>query len=353
MGIRLRLEHDICIPSKFTAAKARLVFLDQQKDSVVRLKCISGPERRLSIKRPAQSFDGDGVFGRWIYGEPSAGDWDIRLVVDRLEHSNEECSRGNGYSTLFAKCIPCGCIPFETRDMINRVVVITRSVYDAILSGNNIQDGMPVNADEKPESSPPLKYLAKLPSAHQLNYYVRPGGVNNEGIPDICSRFSEPMKKWPEVVAGITFGGLVPMASLNLVRIIQFTAQGGKSLGNDFFGELWNITVNIQDSTERHQLFGQYIEDCSKSREGRDIMRIRDPASVSMPRAAAAISRFSTILEYMTARNAAFAIDLTEGLDVTPTPHHKPMHRKRDRVRSNVFDACCQELTRSYLAAKK
>jgi len=320
---------------------------------------LSHPKIKLVSGEPgasdrAQSLEGDGIFGRGLYGQASTGDsWYFRLSLNRLEHSNEAPSKSSGYSILFAKCMACGCTPFETSDLINRVVFITPDIHKAIKDGHDVEDGWSEAAKDKTESTKGQHYLIKLPSANRISFYARVGKPNQEGVPAVCSSFTEPIKKWPEVVAGIAFGGLVPMATLNLTLAIRFTAKGGKELGDTFFSELWNIMITIQNSTQYHQLFGQYIEDCSKSKEGKDAVRIKSPEQTTMAKAAASISHFSTILEYITARSANFEIDSQSGVDEKLSPTQNTEQRKSDRVRSNVFDSCCRELSKSYGAARE
>ncbi|KAG4424793.1 hypothetical protein IFR04_002141 [Cadophora malorum] len=301
-----------------------------------------------------RSLGGDGIFGRGLYGKPLYGDsWALRLVVGRVEHTSDGPSRGSGYSTLFAKCMACGCVPFETTDRWNRVIFITKGTLKAIKAGMNIRDGFYEEGKDKDESARPQKYLNRLPSARRISYYGLPGALNEGKIPHVCTVDGAPILAWPRVVAGIAFGGLVPMATLNLVRAIRFTAEGENNTVEIALEQLWNIMIDIQHLAQFHQLFGQDIEDAAKAKEGEEMEKMGNPTDASMARAASAISHLSTILEYAIARCAEPDAILNGGINVAPPVAHETAQQRRHRARADVFQACCKELSDSFLIARR
>jgi len=219
----------------------------------------------------------------------------------------------------------------------------------------DILDGFAHDERDKDASSKPMDYLERLPAANRISFYMLPGKPVKDQVPNVCRDPSAPLKSWTEVVAGIAFGGLVPMAALNLVRAVRFTAQGGRDPSTpplNVLQNLWDIVIRIQCSTQNHQLFGQHVEDCSKSKEGSEIEKMADPAEASMVRATAAIGHLSTMLEYVVARSSTFKVDQDGGVDITPATTHKLIQQKRNGVRTDAFIACCRELSKSYLRSR-
>jgi hypothetical protein len=251
----------------------------------------------------------------------------------------------------------CGCIPFDQRGPLTHVVRLTEATYKGIKVGKNIEDGaLATEREEESQEYEARVYLYRLPSATRMNYYRHCGAANEELISQICDKSHQPIKSWPEVVAGIGFGGLVPMAALNLVRAVRFTAGGGKDLGDGLL-QLRRLMMKIQSQTANLRLFGQYIEDCSKTETGDVVVALGHPSKVDIPTAAATFARYSTILEYITACSAtvrqASETEESGGATNIPVTGHNPATGEDVEEQSSVFDACCHELLVSYEAAVK
>jgi len=142
MGIRLCLNYEQPATSSLPTFKLKAVELSERGNAVLGLKYISSSnaikatQEDASTEEHPRSLEGDGIFGRRLVGQPSVGNsWNLRLVVGKMEHDSDGPSRGSGYSTLFAKCLACGCIPFDLKDLWNRVIFVTKGVLEGIQSG--------------------------------------------------------------------------------------------------------------------------------------------------------------------------------------------------------------------------
>jgi len=82
------------------------------------------------------------------------------------------------------------------------------------------------------------RYLWKLPVGTPS--YLYGGGIRKKDIMgSIYSKSKLVVGNWHEAVAGIAFGGLVPLAAVDLVDAVRFTATGDTDFSSqerlDFF----------------------------------------------------------------------------------------------------------------------
>lgn len=171
---------------------------------------------------------GAGAFGTYLTGEHGElnGPWCLRLMHWRRESPNQDPSKGNGFATQFAICMACGCLPFGQSIGLTHVVHITEKTFEGIMMGQKIADQAAIEGDlSTGEKRATASCLSILPSANRKNYYRI--YESKYGIPGLVYDSSlNKISTWPEVVARIAFGGLVPMAALNLVKAVRFTPQG-------------------------------------------------------------------------------------------------------------------------------
>ncbi|KAF7167270.1 hypothetical protein CNMCM5623_000632 [Aspergillus felis] len=172
--------------------------------------------------------NGIGPFGLALSSEKAGCIAAMRTVYGRRDlHYN---AMGSGYSTLFAKHIACNCLPFAECSQQAQVetIPITRVFLHKIKSGSAIAD-MSIHG---PVSNAATRYLDNLPSSKDNDYYrgfcppqvlSQPGTIYNNG--------GQRISTWAEAVAGIAFGGLVPLAGTQLIQAVRFTVGGGEGLG--------------------------------------------------------------------------------------------------------------------------
>jgi hypothetical protein len=155
----------------------------------------------------------------------------VRMVYGRRD-SRIDPVMGSGYSILFAKHIACGCLPFGIigKETV-QTILVTKQMLGHIKLGNRLVDSYNA-ADQELEWTPCREYLDELPSAYPNNYFAgterKDENGNNGEIRDVCKR---QVSTWAQSVAGIAFGGLVPMAGVSLIQAVRFTVNDGNGLG--------------------------------------------------------------------------------------------------------------------------
>jgi len=143
---------------------------------------------------------------------------------------------GSGYQTMFARFMACSCLPFArepanfkifeevgTTNETVHAVEVTSDVVEGIKNGDHISVG-PRGCSY---SSPASEYLDRLPSSPICYLYdtVIPGRDGKQGL--IQRQNGQDVGWWCTAVAGIAFGGLVPMAGEHLIDAVKFTVGGG------------------------------------------------------------------------------------------------------------------------------
>ncbi|KAK0712935.1 hypothetical protein B0T26DRAFT_650512, partial [Lasiosphaeria miniovina] len=162
-------------------------------------------------------LSGFGGFGLSLDVSHAEASWSAALVQGpRLPRHAP--SLGAGYTTLMAKHLACGSIPFaQNRDWVISVYV-TDEVLTAIQEGGNIIDKRAFGGDS-------LEFLRRLPGDKLIDaLYGVYGGADVQKSPGPsfgailhADRETE-LGKWPHAVAQIAFGGLVPQANPNVVE---------------------------------------------------------------------------------------------------------------------------------------
>ncbi|GFF55757.1 hypothetical protein IFM46972_10343 [Aspergillus udagawae] len=144
----------------------------------------------------------------------------------------------------------CNCLPSakSSQQASVETIPITRAFLHKIKSGSAIAD-LPIG---DAVSNAATRYLSNLPSSEGDNYYKgfcppqvlsQPGTIYNHG--------RQPISTWAEAVAGIAFGGLVPLAA------VRFTVGGGEGLGRS--NELLERIINVVDEQTAQWLPGLHL----------------------------------------------------------------------------------------------
>ncbi|TAQ84974.1 hypothetical protein B7494_g6705 [Chlorociboria aeruginascens] len=245
----------------------------------------------LHINDYTQNVRGSGPFGTGFNIVQDNGEWKLDTVYGArlIRHKT---SRGSGYTSLFAKHIAFGSLPFadSIKEWVKSVYVNDR-VLEAIKRGDSIIDGYSFGGR-------PLQILRRLPGLKQIDAYyhsatkdrmildgkklepdekldldvqdhqlgrfykkdkktpieIKDGeATKTKGLPNTSkingasnseTNSSEDKKyaNWTRAVAGIAFGGLVPQSSINLAEAVQFTVD-----------ELENLDKPEEKAKEDHE----------------------------------------------------------------------------------------------------
>jgi hypothetical protein len=108
---------------------------------------------------------GTGPFGVHIRGRIVGLDWRLHLTLQHKQVTHRP-SEGSGYSTLFAKHIACGCIPFSQSLSWTDTIFVDEPAFKAIRNS-----AYKIVPHESVGIDPALRYLSRLPAARGLSVY--------------------------------------------------------------------------------------------------------------------------------------------------------------------------------------
>lgn len=182
-----------------------------------------------------------GPYGITLTSEKVAAITTIRLVFGPRARSPEgpkPLAKGSGYSTLFAKHMACGSLPFARcviGEPVTKVDMQTVMVTDEVktaLEGGGAISNLALDTKNGGEYPREFNYLARLPSSSTVEFYLN---CDNAGDVDqglllnaysVVSGRPAQISSWCDAVAGIPFGGLVPLTTRNLRAVVKFTLEG-------------------------------------------------------------------------------------------------------------------------------
>ncbi|ORY15399.1 hypothetical protein BCR34DRAFT_558754 [Clohesyomyces aquaticus] len=267
---------------------------------------------------------GEGAFGISILGSLAEdGAYQLSLHKRKLGIS-ERSSRGS-YSTLFAKHLATGSLPFSQNAETVNTILITNETLSRIKSGTPLQIEKPLPAQT---ASPNATFLSKLPNSRSVAFHT------------LCPSPSSSPSTSPllTTISALPFtGGLVPLASSPLIRTIQFISSGGLPPGR-----LLQRLDALIDKTHRQaphlRLFGPLFDERNAGalyREHQKLgkMGIGKLVEESVADKVARIQRYTTLLE----RLMAMAVRS----DMSPSD-----------VLKKVQEATTRELERAYADAQ-
>jgi hypothetical protein len=198
-------------------------------------------------------------------------------------------TRGSGFSTLFAKHIATGCLPYSQDNTFVQSILVTNQTLRAV------QAGSPIYLHKPNVKSRPLRLLASLPSSREINFQA--AGVS-----------TEPLSENPliDAIGTLPFlRGLVPLASRPLIDTIQHVAFGGRSPGR-----LLQRLEGLIDKINRHaphlSIFGPLYEPQNaallyRTRDRLGRLATCANATESIADKTARIQRYITLLERLMA----------------------------------------------------
>ena len=278
---------------------------------------------RLKWHAYAASLGGVGAFATSLRAGQANGTWRLHLMqATRIPRHFR--SPGSGYTTLMAKHIACGSLPFADTSKWVRSVFVTDKVLAGIRDGGSVKDVQSFGGHA-------LEYLRRLPGAKQIDafYDIDPTPLpdaslgtifksNGSALPDTCT--------WSRAVTGIAFGGLVPQAAEYLAQSVAFTVAGTQG---KCFDELESLIDTLHRHSTAKEIFGDYVSERVGAEDSIDNVNYTLPTRSSDVRDAAAVfARYMTLLERVTARCEV----------------------KKDPVDA-VFEAACKLIQCAYVSA--
>jgi hypothetical protein len=300
--------------------------IETTREELIALALIMGSS--IKIQSYTESLNGVGAFGLSLYAIPDRGSWTLGLTQGSRIPRHVP-SMGSGYTTLMAKHLACGSVPFAQNSGWIKSVYVKKPVLQAILCGDNIKD---ISA----YGGPSLELLRMLPGEKEIDAYYGVAEAEEKpahpGVGLILREYKkhtsgwEEVGDWPRAVTGIAFGGLVPQVYPNVARAVQFTTWGRGDGGNgkviqelerlvDMLHERehskipaitrhdTNINPNVKPPEEKiceRCLFGEYVRERCEARKLVDYVNYTVPWQHSSPRTAAAVfARYSNLLEHV------------------------------------------------------
>ena len=153
-----------------------------------------------------------------------------------IGHVQRGSPKGSGYSLIHARYMACETLPFGQSDGrffgYFHLIHITQKVLDGIVNGKSI------NWKDPAIDPLPLKFVRRLHCSRLPYIYGDTESTNTSQEytektpqPQILfnpenAKFLNKTASWPEAVAGIAFGGLVPQAGAKLIKAVVFTVSG-------------------------------------------------------------------------------------------------------------------------------
>lgn len=228
---------------------------------------------------------GRGAFGISINATPT-GDGKYRILLRQHKRSIPQLpARGSGYSTLFAKHLASGSIPFLLDKNHVNAILITSETFKAIQSGTrlHLQKSAPVTQASH--------FLTSLSNSRDLSFHTLAPSTSSTSMPLLL-----------HAIAAMPFsGGFAPLASAPLVQAVRFVASGGLPPAR-LLQRLEALVDKVHRYSPGLQLFGPLYEDIHAGllfRERERLGRLATGAKAddSIADKVARMQRYITLLE--------------------------------------------------------
>jgi len=304
--------------------------IETSREELAALALVLGVHLKVNVFSNAVS--GIGAFGTSLYAAQSGGYWKLHLVHGSRIPKHLK-SQGSGYTTLMAKHLACGSIPFADSPLWVASVYCTDGVLCAIKHGKHIQDSRTYGGSS-------LEYLRRLPAAKQIDaFYGVQDGNETPDIPygAILRANGQPVGEhftWPRAVVGIAFGGLVPQAAPNVSAAVRFTVTGKLDPSGTTINAAISAVEELIDKLHKmdvdSQLFGPYVTMRVDANMSTDNVNYTTPSRGPPRDSAARFGRYMNLLERVVARAAV---------------------RNRENCVQEVYEAACKLVSGKYRLA--
>ncbi|KAK3367845.1 hypothetical protein B0H63DRAFT_515599 [Podospora didyma] len=295
---------------------------------------------------------GFGGFGLSLDVSHAEASWSVALVQGPRPPRHAP-SLGAGYTTLMAKHLACGSIPFaQNRDWVVSVYV-NDEVLAAIKEGGNIVDKRAFGGDS-------LEFLCRLPGDKHIDAFYgeyKDADAQKSPGPSFGAILHADRKTelgtWPHAVAQIAFGGLVPQANPNVVEAVRFTSTGLEEDMGECVVALESLVDMLHGSQEDDHLFGDNVSGRCAA-EGHSWVNYTFHSEHSnAPDAVAIFARYSNLLERAIAMVVGRPIpgEQTGTSQARPQTQGLPASCGRLVREGDIVEAAGRELEKSYRAA--
>ncbi|KAF2711080.1 hypothetical protein K504DRAFT_241817 [Pleomassaria siparia CBS 279.74] len=262
-------------------------------------------------------IDRRGAFGISISGlKVEKGKYHISLT-HHTRNKAQLPARGSGYSTLFAKHMAFGSLPYSASKSGINSINITTDTLEALEKGTALQ------LQNSDPLTPASHFLLSLPSSRNTIFHtLAPASDVKAGAPDLLL----------DVISSLPFmGGLTPLASTPLIQTVHFVAAAGLPDGR-LLQRLDALIEKVHRQAPHLHLFGPLYEPGNAGllfRERERLGRLATGATEQDTAAdkAARVGRYMTLIERLMA--------LVPGM-------------KPEQVLSAVKDGVRREMTRCY-----
>ncbi|KAL1602576.1 hypothetical protein SLS60_005992 [Paraconiothyrium brasiliense] len=218
----------------------------------------------------------------------SDGSYHISLASNKRNVSQLP-AKGSGYSTLHAKHLASGSLPFASDRKTINSILITAETLSHLKAGKHLYL-QPTGADTKGS-----QFLARLPNARAPNFHaLAPSETANH-----TSRLLH-------AIGDLVFtGGFTPFASIPLIQTVRFVASGGLVPGR-LLQRLDALVEKVHRQAPHLQLFGPLLENTNAHLRFRLNERLAKLARGTLTDEALAdkvarMSRYTTLLERLIA----------------------------------------------------
>ncbi|KAH2209339.1 hypothetical protein KXV58_002207 [Aspergillus fumigatus] len=282
--------------------------LQVSREELSALALILGMNLCVCESHNPYSLHGEGAFGISASATLSHDmHWQLRFVRTSRRPRHDP-SAGSGYSTLFAKYLACGAIPFARGNSENDSKWI-KSVY--IQDLNKFEEGGYFK-DLKDDDCLPdaLEYLSRLPTSETTMLWphlLETQSTNRHKDWGLVKTIdNQTTGTWWDAVAGIPFGGLVPQTTREIKQAVQFTVSELPTVLDittrcESDSLLNELEMLINESHRQHEslnLFGNHVHERAKSLDT-DINFVTK--CYDTRDAAAVFGRYMTLLEHLSA----------------------------------------------------
>lgn len=323
----------------------------------------------LYINDFTQNIRGLGPFGTGLDVIQDNGEWRLE-IVQGARLGRHSASRGSGYTTLFAKHIAFGSLPFADTTDWTRSVYINEEVLEVIKRGRSVVDGFSFGGR-------PLQILRRLPASKQIDAYYHCTKIDVPLDDPSFGRFYKTDQKtpievrqrrhtsmshqksiyanWSRAVTGIAFGGLVPQSSPRLATAVDFTVNNFGAAGyttstvEDLTNKVEELVNKIQawdcrdlldqkrgldnsedDLEDIEMAFGDYVTQRAPSEENVDNVYYAIPIQYNdTQEAAASFARYMNVLERMVALFQSTSLPIPQNTTQQTRTANKPPRMSR------------------------
>ncbi|KAK4220653.1 hypothetical protein QBC38DRAFT_430345 [Podospora fimiseda] len=255
----------------------------------------------LEVNDYTQTIKGIGAFGSSL--EIGRQITPPKIELSFPPHWSEPVpSYSSGYTTVMAKNIAFGCVPFSENEYWVNAIYFNDDVLNAIKTGRAITDISGYGGAS-------MQYLWQLPAAKSSSSYFHP---RSHWVED-GSRIGavESMKgdqiyvTWQRAVAGIPFGGIVPQSCSLVAEAVAFSVAGTNLGGcineiEELINDLYYLVPGTDD--DKLTIFGNFVQERCRTRTWIETDNWTRPVRLNTPSAATTFGRYMNLLEIVAAR---------------------------------------------------